>query len=103
MNLKVILESIHESPDTSSPEEIAKAVCLIIRAEEMKGNESDVIIGAFKNGPLHDGDVPSKSGRDSLVSDGFIAKVVVKGDDGFNALTYSGLMIYRILMAMRRI
>lgn len=101
MNLKTILTAIHEDIETSSPEELTKACKLIVRAQEMKSHEYDVIIAAFKHGPLHDGDVPSKSGRDSLLSEGYIAKVIVRGEDGFNALTYRGSAIYRILEAMK--
>lgn len=101
MRLKELLDSIHESADTSTPEEVLKACRLIIRVQEMKASESDTLTGAFKHGPLHDGDVPSKTGRDILVSEGFMAKVVVKGEDGFNACTYRGLMAFRILEALR--
>lgn len=99
MNLSKILESIHESDETSSPEELAKAVRLIVRAGKLTGGEVDTIIGAFKNGPIYDGDVPSKSARDGLLSEGFMAKVIVKGEDGFNALTYRGAMLYSIMEA----
>lgn len=100
MKLKTILEAIHESPELSTPEELKRACELIIRVQEMNSAERDTLIGAFRQGPLYDGEVPSKSGRDALLSDGFIAKVIVKGEDGFNACTYKGLRAYRILEAI---
>lgn len=101
MNIKTILESIHESVELSTPKELAKACKLIVLAQEMKANERDTFICAFLHGPLFDGDVPSKSGRDALLADGFIAKVVVKGNDGYNACTYKGRNLYNILNALR--
>ena len=41
-------------------------------------------------GPVWDGDVISKSHRDELIALGACAKVLVKGEDGFNAATYFG-------------
>ena len=41
-------------------------------------------------GPVWDGDVISKSCRDTLLDLGACAKVLVKGEDGFNAATYFG-------------
>jgi len=65
----------------------------------MDGGERDVIRAAYESGPLYDGDVPSKISRDSLLDDGFIAKVVVRGEEGFNACTYKGGSAYRLIMA----
>lgn len=101
MKLKAILQSIHEDVELSSPEELAKAFKLIVRAQEMTASEQDVIATAFKHGPLHDGEVPSKVARDALLTEGLIAKVIVKGVDGFNALTYRGAQVYQILHAIK--
>jgi hypothetical protein len=51
------------------------------------------------HGPLEDGDVPSKSGRDDLLNNGFVAKVVVRGEQGYNACTYKGHLALRVLNA----
>lgn len=97
--LKQLLEAIHESADTSSASELKRACQLIQRVQAMDAGERDTIRAAFENGPLFDGDVPSKVSRDTLVAEGFIAKTVVKGEDGFNACTYSGAQAYRLLAA----
>ncbi|GAT33274.1 hypothetical protein TSACC_21687 [Terrimicrobium sacchariphilum] len=99
ITLKLLLESIHESTALSTPEELKKACVLIERVQGMNSAERDVIRATFRKGPLFDGDVPSKSGRDSLLSDGFVAKVVVKGEDGYNACTYKGRKAYRLIEA----
>ena len=97
--LKQLLAALHETPETSSAKEIKEACELIIRVQAMDGGERDTLRAAFKHGPLFDGDVPSKTARDVLVSDGFIAKVVVKGEDGFNGCTNNGAWAYRLIEA----
>jgi hypothetical protein len=99
MNLKNLLESIHESVELSTPEEIKRACELIIRVQDMNSGERDVIRATHKHGPLVDGDIPSKSARDQLVKDGFVAKVVVRGEDGFNACTYLGRQAHHLIEA----
>ena len=61
----------------------------------LTGSEMDTLIALVEQGPLWDGDVPSKQGRDSLVQRGLAAKVVVKGEDGWQAATYAGRDAYR--------
>ena len=97
--LKHLLDALHECLETSTPEEVKAACRLIARVQEMEPHERDVIRCAYRKGPLFDGDVPSKTGRDMLLEDGFIAKVVVKGEDGFNACTHKGAWAYRLLEA----
>jgi hypothetical protein len=97
--LKQLLDALHEGPGTSSGKELKDACELIIRVQKMSGGEIDVIQAAFRNGPLFDGDVPSKSARDTLLLEGFIAKVVVKGQDGYNACTHKGAWAHRLLRA----
>ncbi|MGC4076250.1 MAG: hypothetical protein QM702_04310 [Rubrivivax sp.] len=59
--------------------------------------EKDTLIALVEQGPLSDGDVPSKQGRDSLMQRGLAAKVVVKGEDGWQAATYAGRDTYKAL------
>ena len=93
---------LHQPPETSSDKEIRWAVELIVRVERMGGDERDTLLCAFNKGPLWDGDVPSKSARTQLVEEGFMARVVVKGEDGYNACTYKGAWAARILTALER-
>ncbi|MBP6564346.1 MAG: hypothetical protein KA200_01910 [Burkholderiales bacterium] len=58
--------------------------------KELTGAEFDTLHGLVLNGPLWDGDVPSKSGRDSLIERGLAVRVVVRGEDGYTAATYAG-------------
>ena len=101
ISIKELLAVIHSDLSLDSPEEIKTNIELIAKVQEMNSGEREMIIATFNQGPLYDGDVPSKSARDTLVSDGFISKVIVKGEDGFNACTYKGLRAYRILMTLK--
>ncbi|MCE2692510.1 MAG: hypothetical protein LW862_22380 [Rubrivivax sp.] len=61
----------------------------------MTGAEKDTLIALVEQGPLWDGDVPSKTGRDALLAQGLAVRVVVKGEDGWQAATYAGRDAYR--------
>jgi hypothetical protein len=63
----------------------------------MTGSEKDTLIALVEQGPLWDGDVPSKQGRDALVQQGLAVRVVVKGEDGWQAATYAGRDAYKAL------
>jgi len=63
----------------------------------MTGAEKDTLIALVEQGPLWDGDVPSKAGRDALLAQGLAARVVVKGEDGWQAATYAGRDAYKAL------
>jgi hypothetical protein len=63
----------------------------------MSGAEIDTLIALVERGPLWDGDVPSKAGRDSLIAQGLAVRVVVKGEDGWQAATYAGRDAYKAL------
>jgi len=63
----------------------------------MTGAEKDTLIALVEQGPLWDGDVPSKVGRDSLIAQGLAVRVVVKGEDGWQAATYAGRDEYKAL------
>lgn len=63
----------------------------------LTGGEVDTLVALVENGPLWDGDVPSKAARDSLLQLGFAVKVVVKGEDGWQAATYRGRDAYKAM------
>ena len=97
--LKRLFDAIHESAETSSAVEIKAACELIIEVQAMDFNQRDCLCAAYRHGPLFDGDLPSKAGRNILLEKGYMAKVVVKGEDGFNACTDKGARAYRLLEA----
>lgn len=61
----------------------------------MTGAEIDCLIALIEIGPLWDGDVPSKRGRDSLIEQGLAIRIIVAGADGYTAATYSGRDAYK--------
>lgn len=64
-------------------------------APNFSGAEVDTLVALVEAGPLWDGDVPSKSGRDSLIEAGLAIRVVVRGEDGHTAATYAGRDAYK--------
>lgn len=61
----------------------------------MRGAEIDTLVALVETGPLWDGDVPSKSGRDDLIDKGYAVRVLVNGQDGHTAATYRGRDAYK--------
>jgi hypothetical protein len=76
---------------TDRPQEAAPSV----RDASMTGAELDTLVALVEVGPLWDGDVPSKTGRDGLLRKGLAVRVVVKGADGWQAATYAGRDAYK--------
>lgn len=64
-------------------------------ARLMPAAEWDTLRALVQAGPLHDGGVPSKSGRDSLLSWGLASKAVVHGEQGFQCATYRGWDVWK--------
>lgn len=62
---------------------------------DLTGGEFDTLIALIENGPLEDGDVPSKSGRDGLLDKGFAVKMIKDGQDGYQAASYAGADYYK--------
>lgn len=100
MSIKILLSVARESLDTSSDNELAQFVRTAALAEDTISNAMDTIIGLYRNGPLRDGDVPSKQERDWLLMNDLAAKVVVKGEDGYQALTYNGARVFWLMEAI---
>jgi hypothetical protein len=99
--LKDLLDAAVCSVELSTRGELDYALKIIMDCEEMSGAEIDTLYAMHKKGPLFDGDVPSKSGRDDLLEKGYAAKVVVNGEQGYNACTYRGSTAYKVLKAIQ--
>lgn len=63
--------------------------------QALPGSARDTLRALLYEGPLWDGDVPSKSGRDLLVAAEMAAKVLVSGKQGYQACTCHGYNVYR--------
>lgn len=99
--VKDLLEAAGANVELSTGGEISYAMTIVIECQEMSGAEIDTLYAMHDTGPLFDGDVPSKSGRDALIDKRYAAKVVVNGEEGYNACTYRGARAYRVLKAIK--
>ncbi|HHA2844576.1 hypothetical protein [Stenotrophomonas maltophilia] len=62
--------------------------------DNLSGAALDTLIALVEEGPLWDGDLPSKRGRTELLDLGMAVCIVVKGQDGYQAATYAGRIAY---------
>lgn len=90
---KTIYKNVFGDFNLDSPDERKSNLHLIETA--MATNNLDTLDALYSRGPLYDGDVPSKSERDWLIENGYCSKVIVNGEDGFNACTHKGAWLYR--------
>ncbi|WP_109479166.1 hypothetical protein [Paraburkholderia sp. C35] len=79
----------HSHGISVSPAERAQALL------DANGGALDTLIGLIERGPLWDGDVPSKAGREALFEQGLAARVIVDGEDGYTAATYAGAAAFK--------
>ncbi len=66
-------------------------------AESLNSAEKDTLHALLLNGPLEDGDVPSKQGRDLLIEKDLAVKTIVKASDGYQVATYLGRDVFKYL------
>ena len=55
----------------------------------------DTLCALVERGPLWDGDLPSKTERDALLDQGLAVRIIVNGEDGWQAATYKGRDAYK--------
>jgi len=67
------------------------------RALILSGAARATLLALHRVGPLRDGDVPSKAGRDELLAIGLIEKIIVRGEDGYQACNYRGRDVMKAL------
>lgn len=78
--------------DQGSPQYVAACREL---AEKMGSGHRDELRNLVRNGPVWDGDVLSKSGRDWMLNWGLASKCLVKGEEGYQVATYRGGAVLR--------
>jgi len=86
---------MHERPDLLDHQEAIDLINMIDFAKVNRGLHGQ-LYQLHAKGPVWDGDVISKSQRSDLLDIGACAKVVVKGQEGFNACTYFGRTLLRV-------
>lgn len=65
-----------------------------VARQSLSGAEVDTLGALINAGPVWDGDLPSKAGRNNLVELGLATKCVCNGRQGFQAATYRGWNIF---------
>jgi hypothetical protein len=108
LNPQTILKDIHymASEIDQSLASRAEMLFLIEMAEieeQLDGAAIDTLHALFVNGPLYDGDIPSKRGRDFLVENDLVARITVKGEAGYNACTHFGDKMYKFHRHLREL
>lgn len=84
-----------EKEDVEYAKDIGQLADLLID-NSLAGFIIDAFQQALRSGPLADGDLVSKAGRDFLLEGGLMAKVLVNGEQGYQALTYKAFDLKRI-------
>lgn len=101
MSIKKILQAIGgERLDLCSKSELLEIIDLADIAHDLGAGHFEVLRCCHNQGPVRDGDIPSKAHRDDLLECGAIAKVVVRGEDGFNACTYRGRELIKAIASL---
>lgn len=103
MNTLELYKDVFGNIELDTQKEIISNLEVMDLAFNLSGAEIDTLNCAFKTGPLEDGDVPSKSGRDELVSKGLMGRVIVNGAWGYNACTYKGAWVQKTRAAISRL
>lgn len=100
LNEETIVEVLHldieEASDIKYVANLKETLDLLFSDEHAPTYISDFLIQCYKYGPMADGDCCSKSGRDFLVAEGYAEKVIVRGEDGYQALNYKGRDLYKL-------
>lgn len=95
--VKELLNALEVTPDLSTAAELKESLLLIDQAQGLSSAAREVLRQFYISGPVFDGDLASKAGRDELESFGMAARCVVKGEQGYNVCLYKGFWALRIV------
>jgi hypothetical protein len=90
ISIEALLDAMCFTLEYSTKKELNEAIRLIDDVLKFSGAQTSTLIALHDSGPLFDGDVPSKCGRDLLVEGGYAAIIIAKGQEGYNACTQKG-------------
>lgn len=68
-----------------------------VQAEDppLTSAELDTLVALVEHGPLLSGEIPSAAGRFDLVKRGFAFQTLVRGEEGYWAVTNAGVQAYK--------
>lgn len=58
----------------------------------------DTLVALIENGPVDDGNIPSKLGRNVLIQHGYASYVIINRKEAGAVATYKGALLYRQLL-----
>lgn len=93
------LRVLHIDTGSASVDEMQEGIVFIEEVRKLDGAARDTLRALFRDGPLYDGDIPSKRGRDRLLALRYASKAVVNGEEGYQVCTYLGAQAYRLIEA----
>lgn len=96
----MLLRAVGYEPSLNGLIENAAAAEWLWIARRLRRDTRDCLFAAYENGPLFDGDLPSKGGCKHAMRLGLMTKVVYHGEEGYNAVTGKGAWVRRIRMAI---
>lgn len=63
--------------------------------ESLDSGEREVLNQLLHTGPVWDGNIISKSSRDTLLDYGLAVRCCFMGEDGYTAASYEGLSVFK--------
>jgi hypothetical protein len=96
-----LLNAAGVSVGVSTRSELECAIGLIQDCQEMTSAEIACLCALRNEGPLFDGDLPSKTGMVELLDKRYAVKIVCNGEEGYNACTYKGGTAMRVFDAIK--
>lgn len=100
MRLKSALEALNIDLSLATHDELVNALTLLRNIQDLTPQAKETLAALYNHGPLFDGDLPSKTGRNQLSALGWSTRMVVKGELGHNCCTDAGAIAYRTLLAL---
>jgi hypothetical protein len=103
LTLSQVLDALHADPTLNTAQELKRDLTIFQHTQKLSSAALEVLDALFKRGPLEHGDLPSKTGRDDLLFVGFATSCVVKGKDGYNALTQDGYWAHKLYALTQKV
>jgi hypothetical protein len=98
---ELLVNCLKENYETSYFSELMDGIKIINDVFDLDKHAAGLEV-YFKNGPIYDGDIPSKQQRDLFLEKEFVVKVIKNGEWGFNALTHRGAWGYKVYEYLRQ-
>jgi len=85
------MDRAENSDDVIAYDDAAFKICTLLSSAQR-----EVLKQLLFQGPVWDGNVPSKAARDDLISLGFATRCCFMGEQGYTAATYRAFTIFKV-------